>query len=196
MFAVDIGFAATHAAVGSDVNQAKADSGPDQWRPPSEASWCRYAVDWVAVKNRWDLTFTNAEVTALEEMLSTCETTTGINALSAAVADVSPTTTSALETTSSTPTTTTTAPTTTASTTAPSTTAAPATTVAAVTTAAAVTTTAASAPNCHPNYKPCVPNVAGDLNCGDIGFQVEVMGADPYGLDGNDNDNLGCESFG
>ena len=71
-FASDISFPATHAAVGQEINQAKADRGPDEWRPPLQDSWCRYAVDWTAVKTRWELAFTEAEVVALAEMLDTC----------------------------------------------------------------------------------------------------------------------------
>ena len=182
-FAVDIEFAATHAGVSGDNNQAKGDSGPEDWRPPSEDAWCRYAVDWISVKNRWDLAFTNAEADALNDMLATCEPVTAINALGAGVAAaaVSPTTTTGPETTTTT---------TTASTT---TTAAPTTTVAPTTTTTAAPTTVApttAATNCHPNYDPCIPNFPGDaLNCDDVGIQVRVVGGrDPYQLDGNDND--------
>jgi resuscitation-promoting factor RpfB len=52
-----------------------------------------------------------------------------------------------------------------------------------------------SPPRCDPNYTPCVPNVSYDLDCPDIGFQVRIIGSDPHGFDGNDNDGLGCESY-
>jgi micrococcal nuclease len=45
---------------------------------------------------------------------------------------------------------------------------------------------------CDPNYTPCVPLVSYDLNCPDIGFTVQVVGADIHGLD-RDNDGWGCE---
>lgn len=48
--------------------------------------------------------------------------------------------------------------------------------------------------NCNPNYSPCVPNSASDLDCGDIGFQVQVTGTDVYRLD-RDGDGYGCESY-
>ncbi|WP_308283157.1 thermonuclease family protein [Pseudonocardia nigra] len=48
--------------------------------------------------------------------------------------------------------------------------------------------------NCHPSYEPCVPD-GPDLDCGDIGHQVKVVGPDEYRLDGNDNDGKGCESY-
>jgi hypothetical protein len=48
---------------------------------------------------------------------------------------------------------------------------------------------------CDPNYSGCVPIVSYDLDCGDIGVSVTIIGADPHGFDGNDNDGLGCESY-
>jgi endonuclease YncB( thermonuclease family) len=48
---------------------------------------------------------------------------------------------------------------------------------------------------CDPNYDPCVPLSSSDLDCADVGFSVIIVGGDPHGLDGNDNDGYGCESF-
>jgi endonuclease YncB( thermonuclease family) len=48
--------------------------------------------------------------------------------------------------------------------------------------------------SCDPNYSGCVPNVSYDLDCGDIGFSVQVLGYDKHGFDG-DSDGWGCESF-
>ena len=45
---------------------------PAEWRPSDAAVWCAYAVDWVTVKHRWELSVSPAEVVALTEMLSTC----------------------------------------------------------------------------------------------------------------------------
>jgi hypothetical protein len=54
--------------------------------------------------------------------------------------------------------------------------------------------------NCHPGYSDCVPR-ASDVDCrggtGDgpeyVNGPVVVYGSDPYGLDGYDNDGVGCE---
>ncbi len=47
--------------------------------------------------------------------------------------------------------------------------------------------------DCHPDYVECLPQV-GDLNCGDIGHQVDLFGSsDAYRLDA-DSDLVGCES--
>lgn len=54
---------------------------------------------------------------------------------------------------------------------------------------------AAEGGGCDPNYDPCVPVSAADLDCPDIGFSVVIIGGDPHGFDGNDNDGLGCESY-
>jgi hypothetical protein len=48
---------------------------------------------------------------------------------------------------------------------------------------------------CDPNYTGCVPNVPYDLDCGDIGFSIQVIGGDPHGFD-RDGDGWGCESYG
>ena len=48
---------------------------------------------------------------------------------------------------------------------------------------------------CDPNYRPCVPLVNYDLDCDDIRMQVQVIGSDPHGFDGSDNDGRGCESW-
>ena len=48
---------------------------------------------------------------------------------------------------------------------------------------------------CNPNYTPCVPNSATDLNCPDIGHAVKVVGTDVYRLD-REGDGSGCESYG
>ncbi len=98
------------------------------------------------------------------------------------------------------PTTTTAAPTTT-TTVAPTTTTTLAPTT---TTTVAATTTAPPAPNCHPAYSsPCVPAGVSDVDCAGgsgngpyyVNGPVYLVGtADPYGLDGNDNDGIGCES--
>ncbi len=48
--------------------------------------------------------------------------------------------------------------------------------------------------NCDPNYTPCIPNVAYDLDCPDIGVSVRVIGSDPHRFDA-DHDGYGCESY-
>lgn len=72
-YATDFSFAAAHSVIGIDIGRTKADRAPHEWRPPLESAWCRYAVDWVLVKERWVLTFGPDEVAAIEQMLQTCE---------------------------------------------------------------------------------------------------------------------------
>ena len=48
-------------------------------------------------------------------------------------------------------------------------------------------------PSCDPNYSPCVPLSSSDLDCADIPFPVQVIGADPHGFD-REGDGLGCEN--
>ncbi len=54
---------------------------------------------------------------------------------------------------------------------------------------------------CNPNYDPCVPNDPKDVDCEGgsgngpsyVSGPVRVTGEDVYGLDGSDNDGVGCE---
>jgi hypothetical protein len=48
--------------------------------------------------------------------------------------------------------------------------------------------------SCNENYDPCVESSSYDLDCDDIGQEVEVTGSDEYGLD-RDGDGYGCESY-
>lgn len=51
------------------------------------------------------------------------------------------------------------------------------------------------AASCDPNYSGgCVPVVSYDLDCGNIGFAVTVVGNDRHRFDG-DRDGMGCESY-
>jgi len=36
---------------------------------------------------------------------------------------------------------------------------------------------------CDPSYVQCIPSPPPDLDCYDIGFEVDVVGDDPHGLD-------------
>jgi hypothetical protein len=49
---------------------------------------------------------------------------------------------------------------------------------------------------CHPSYPDfCIPPPPPNLNCDDISERrFTVLSPDPHGLDGNDNDGIGCES--
>lgn len=59
-------------AVTDNVNQQKSAQGPAEWKPPLKSFYCTYAKAWVAVKHAYSLTTTQADKTALTEMLATC----------------------------------------------------------------------------------------------------------------------------
>ena len=71
-FANYIGYDNHLLATSSSANRSKGSKGPERWRPPLESYWCVYAIDWIAVKNDWGLTVTEAEFGALRQMLATC----------------------------------------------------------------------------------------------------------------------------
>ena len=69
----DLTHPATFHVVAADSGHNPRAASPDAWRPSNQSTWCAYAVDWVAVKTRWELTVTAPEVAALSEMLATCD---------------------------------------------------------------------------------------------------------------------------
>ena len=71
-FANDQMMAGSLNAMMSSLNRQKGAAGPDEWRPPNRASWCKYATDWATIKKRWQLTVTPSELKALSEMIRTC----------------------------------------------------------------------------------------------------------------------------
>ncbi|MEV4220039.1 HNH endonuclease family protein [Nonomuraea sp. NPDC049725] len=58
--------------VSHSSNIAKGGQGPQSWRPPRRAYWCRYATSWITVKRHYRLFVTRNERTALLNMLRTC----------------------------------------------------------------------------------------------------------------------------
>ncbi|MGI8755108.1 MAG: HNH endonuclease family protein [Acidimicrobiales bacterium] len=71
-YANDLTFADHLIAVTAATNRSKSDSPPNEWRPPRQDSWCRYATDWITIKLTWALTATTPERDALGQMLETC----------------------------------------------------------------------------------------------------------------------------
>ncbi|KAJ5398319.1 hypothetical protein N7509_006432 [Penicillium cosmopolitanum] len=59
-------------AVTDNVNSAKGDKGPEEWKPPLASYYCTYAEMWVKVKSTYNLTVTTDEKSALVDMLDTC----------------------------------------------------------------------------------------------------------------------------
>lgn len=60
-------------ATSASVNRSKGKKPPDEWKPENPASWCRYAADWISVKQQWELTIGSGEKRALADMLTTCD---------------------------------------------------------------------------------------------------------------------------
>ena len=60
-------------AVKAGANRSKGARGPEEWMPPDQTYWCQYAIDWIVIKDTWSLTATQPEVSALEDILETCD---------------------------------------------------------------------------------------------------------------------------
>ncbi len=60
-------------SVEDNANQSKGDKGPEAWKPPNQAEWCDYAIRWIGIKAKYDLSVNEQEKGALVEMLDTCE---------------------------------------------------------------------------------------------------------------------------
>ena len=59
-------------AVTASANRSKGARVSDQWKPDNESYWCQYAIDWITIKETWELTITEPEHAALAQMLDTC----------------------------------------------------------------------------------------------------------------------------
>lgn len=68
----DVAFVPTIVVVGIETASERVDLEPDRWKPPNEAAWCTYAIDWISVKTRWRLAVTDGERDALEDMIRSC----------------------------------------------------------------------------------------------------------------------------
>ena len=58
--------------VSAATNRSKSARDPAEWWPPDVGYRCQYAVDWIAVKNRWDLAVDSAEQASLDAQLGQC----------------------------------------------------------------------------------------------------------------------------
>ena len=94
-FANEMDHAPHLIAVTASANRSKGAAGPEKWKPVDHSYWCEYGTSWLEIKVRWDLSATNAEWKALQDMLGTCDTppsvTTAVAMHQLSFATVSPT---------------------------------------------------------------------------------------------------------
>jgi hypothetical protein len=89
-YANDMDYAGHLIAVTASANRSKGARGPEEWRPEDRGYWCQYAVDWVTIKSTWELSATQAEWSALDEMLGRCATRPRVNLQAGFVRSVRP----------------------------------------------------------------------------------------------------------
>jgi hypothetical protein len=71
-FANDLSHEETLRAVSGSSNASKSDHDPDEWLPSNTSFRCQYLIDWVTVKETWNLTVEQAEYDALAAGLAPC----------------------------------------------------------------------------------------------------------------------------
>lgn len=60
-------------AVKLGLNRSKGSKGPEDWMPPDTSYWCTYVEDWKAIKEKWQLTMTTAELAKVDSVEATCQ---------------------------------------------------------------------------------------------------------------------------
>jgi len=58
--------------VDDSANQAKSDSGPNDWLPPNKSYWCSYRKKWQHIKTKYGLRYSDAERLTLSELATQC----------------------------------------------------------------------------------------------------------------------------
>ena len=71
-FANDLEHPEHLVAVKASANRSKGFRGPDKWLPPNDAYHCDYVTFWEEIKNRWQLTITDAEAAAISTVRAQC----------------------------------------------------------------------------------------------------------------------------
>jgi hypothetical protein len=71
-FANDLGVSWALVAVSPEVNEAKAESDPAEWLPPSSSALCPYLAAWIGGKVRWTLAIDPTEKRALDDLVRRC----------------------------------------------------------------------------------------------------------------------------
>ena len=61
------------AIISQSMKQARGAADPAAWLPAERHGRCRYAVDWISAKGRWDLAVDKAEKRVLADILATCD---------------------------------------------------------------------------------------------------------------------------
>jgi hypothetical protein len=72
-YANDLGDPRSLVAASREANRAKGAKGPEEWLPPDPDARCRYVVDWILIKARWELSMDESERVAVGNNLADCD---------------------------------------------------------------------------------------------------------------------------
>jgi hypothetical protein len=71
-YANDLQYKDTLIAVSLSANRSKGSRDPSEWMPPNDDYHCEYLITWVAVKDRFELTMDDKEITFIKNKYSEC----------------------------------------------------------------------------------------------------------------------------
>ena len=54
-------------------DRSKGSKGPEEWKPSDAGYCCQYAIDWITIRNAWELTANEEEASSLAGMLMICD---------------------------------------------------------------------------------------------------------------------------
>lgn len=89
-YANDMSYSNSLIAVSASSNRSKSDRDPASWLPSATEMRCEYVVHWITVKTRWKLGVDAAEKSAIQSVLTGCESGMSVEAEPAPVVDAAP----------------------------------------------------------------------------------------------------------
>lgn len=71
-YANDLTDSRTLIAVSASANRSKGGGDPNEWLPPNQNYLCRYIVDWIGIKYKWQMSMDESERVVTGNILNAC----------------------------------------------------------------------------------------------------------------------------